>query len=79
MTRQEIEEHLRTYLKTEQGVNEAVTEKTLLSDLLDSLSVIETITDLEDRFGIDISDEKMAEIKTVGQAIDYLYLLLNPE
>ncbi len=45
----------------------------LLDDLgADSLDVVELITDLENEFGVRISDEAAAELYTVGRIVEYL-------
>ena len=53
---------------------EAVTDNASLQyDLLaDSLSLMELIVDLEKKFDIHISDEKVKELKTVGDVIQYI-------
>jgi acyl carrier protein len=38
----------------------------------DSLDLVELIMAFEDEFGGEISDEEAQEIKSVGQAVDYL-------
>ena len=38
----------------------------------DSLDLVELIMAFEDEFGGEISDEEAQQIKTVGQAVDYL-------
>jgi acyl carrier protein len=38
----------------------------------DSLDVVELVMALEDEFGIDIPDEEVGEIKTVGHAVSYI-------
>ena len=38
----------------------------------DSLDVVELIMELEDEFGITISDEAAAELYTVGRIVEYL-------
>jgi acyl carrier protein len=38
----------------------------------DSLDVVELVMAFEDEFGIDIPDEEVGEIKTVGDAVEYI-------
>jgi acyl carrier protein len=38
----------------------------------DSLDVVELVMAFEDEFGIDIPDEEVGNIKTVGNAVDYI-------
>ncbi len=38
----------------------------------DSLDLVELIMDLEERFGVKISDEEAQSITTVGEAVDFL-------
>ena len=53
---------------------ETVTMDTNLIDDLgaDSLDVVELIMELENEFGITISDEAAAELYTVGRIVEYL-------
>ena len=45
----------------------------LIDDIgADSLDVVELIMNLEDEFGIAISDEDAAQLYTVGRIVDYL-------
>ena len=45
----------------------------LIDDLgADSLDVVELIMELEDEFGVTISDEAAAELYTVGRIVEYL-------
>ena len=39
----------------------------------DSLDLVELIMEFEDKFGGEISDEDAQAIKTVGQAVEYLF------
>ena len=48
-------------------------ETNLIDDIgADSLDVVELIMELEDEFGITISDEAAAELYTVGRIVEYL-------
>ena len=49
------------------------TESNFVEDLrADSLDMIEIVMKVEDEFNIEIPDEDVENIKTVGQAIDYV-------
>ena len=57
---------------------EAVSEASFQEDLgADSLDVVELVMAFEDEFGIDIPDEEVGEIKTVGDAVNYIGKKLN--
>lgn len=43
----------------------------------DSLDVVELVMAFEDEFGIDIPDEEVNDIKTVGLAVSYIDKKLN--
>ena len=46
-------------------------ETRFIEDLkADSLDLVELVMDLEDRYGVEIPDEQLAEIKTVGQIVE---------
>ena len=53
---------------------ETITMDTNLIDDIgaDSLDVVELVMELEDTFGISISDEDAAELYTVRRIVDYL-------
>lgn len=38
----------------------------------DSLDLVELVMDLEDRYGVEIPDEQLAEVKTVGQIMELI-------
>lgn len=49
------------------------TETSFYNDLnADSLDLFQMITEFEDKYGIEFSNEDAEKIKTVGDAIDYI-------
>ncbi|MEU7581615.1 acyl carrier protein [Streptomyces sp. NPDC041068] len=53
--------------------SEVTTEKSFTDDLdIDSLSMVEITVVVEDRFGVKIPDDQVAELRTVGDAVSYI-------
>jgi acyl carrier protein len=75
MDEKEIFEKVKGIIVDLLGVDEAkiTLEARFREDLeADSLDLVELIMKFEDEFGGEISDKEAQEIKTVGQAVDYL-------
>jgi acyl carrier protein len=66
-----VREHLAEELEVDPG---RIEEGTRFRDDLDadSLDLYELVMELEDRYGISISEEQAASIETVGQAVDFV-------
>ena len=75
MTREEVLELIRTHLADELEVDPARIEPTtrFREDLeADSLDLYTLVQELEDTYGVKISDEEAAQILTVGAAVDFV-------
>lgn len=75
MTRQEILDAIAEHLADELGIDaESVTEDSRFKEDLDadSLDLYTLVQELEDRYGVQMTDQQAAEITTVGQAADFV-------
>ena len=73
MDRNEIETKVRKVLAEQLAVDESqVTPQARFAEDLnaDSLDLTEAVLALEDEMGIEIPEDEMEKVKTVGQAID---------
>ena len=57
-------------IDAEKGTMEAKLEEDLE---IDSLGIVEVVMAFEDEFGIEIDDEELTDVGTVGQAVNLLH------
>lgn len=75
MANEEIFGRIKEMLVEQLGVdeNDVTMEASFQDDLdADSLDLVELIMEMEDSFGIKISDEQAEKIRTVGQAVEFV-------
>lgn len=75
MTRDEVMDKVRAHLAEELEVPAGrIEEGTRFREDLDadSLDLYELVMELEDTYGIAVSEEEAAEIETVGQAVNFV-------
>jgi acyl carrier protein len=75
MTREQVYELIREHLADELDLDpEEIGEETRFKEDLeaDSLDLYTLVQELEDTYGVRISDEQAAGILTVGQAVEFV-------
>jgi acyl carrier protein len=75
MTREEVLELIRAHLADELELDPArITESTHFREDLaaDSLDLYTLVQELEDSYGVKMSDEEAAQIHTVREAVDFV-------
>jgi acyl carrier protein len=75
MTRDEVLQLIRSHLADELELDPARIEETtrFREDLeADSLDLYTLVQELEDTYGVRMSDEQAAQVLTVGQAVDFV-------
>lgn len=75
MTQEEILAGLSEIIDEIAGVpaDEITPEKTFVDDLdIDSLSMVEIAVAAQDKFGVEIPDDQLKDLKTVQDVIDYV-------
>jgi acyl carrier protein len=54
-------------------------DKSFVDDLqVDSLSLVEYTMELEDTFGIELPEEELTDVKTIGAFVDVILKKVNP-
>jgi len=74
--RDEVLAKVRGHLAEELGVDaESIGDATSFRDDLDadSLDLYELVMELEDTYGVKMTEEEAAGIETVGQAVDFVF------
>ncbi|HEL0015877.1 phosphopantetheine-binding protein [Streptococcus equi] len=80
MTEEVILEKIIALIKKQRSrIDFDITEKTALKDDLgvDSIELVEFVINIEDEFGIDIPDEDVDGIVSMGDMLNYLVKRLN--
>jgi acyl carrier protein len=75
LSREDVLVKVREHLSTELEVpRDRIQDSTRFRDDLDadSLDLYELVMELEDTYGLTVSDEEAARIETVGQAVDFV-------
>ena len=75
LSRDEVMTKVREHLSAELEVDPAkISDSTNFKEDLDadSLDLYELVMELEDNYGIRVSEEEAAEIATVGDAVDFV-------
>jgi acyl carrier protein len=75
MTREQVLELIRAHLAEELEIDPSrIEEPTRFKEDLeaDSLDLYTLVQELEDTYGVQISDEQATKILTVGQAVDFV-------
>ena len=75
METNEVFEKVKGLFVEDLGIDESkvTMEAKLEEDLeIDSLGIVEVVMAFEDEFGIEIDDEELSDVTTVGQAVNLL-------
>ncbi|MEV0681228.1 acyl carrier protein [Actinosynnema sp. NPDC050436] len=75
MSNEDIQKGLAAIVEEVAGVEAAdvTVDKSFVDDLdIDSLSMVEIAVQAEDKFGVKIPDDELANLKTVGDAVNYI-------
>lgn len=73
---------IKELIATQFNIDEnEINNETSFKDTLnaDSLDLVELVMALEDEFGLEVEDEDMEKIKTVGDAVEYITSVLEED
>ena len=76
METNEVFEKVKSLFIEDLGIDESkvTMDAKLEEDLeIDSLGIVEVVMAFEDEFGIEIDDEELSDVSTVGQAVNLLH------
>ena len=76
MEANEVFEKVKGLFVEDLGIDESkvTMDAKLEEDLeIDSLGIVEVVMAFEDEFGIEIDDEELADVSTVGQSVNLLH------
>ncbi len=66
------EERIHELIKEKFGLENVTNDMVLSKDLgADSIALLEIVMDVEDEFGVEIEDEALANLVTVGDVVSY--------
>ncbi|MEV4738521.1 MULTISPECIES: acyl carrier protein [unclassified Microbacterium] len=74
-TKDEVLSGLAELITDETGINasEVALEKSFTDDLdIDSISMMTIVVNAEEKFGVTIPDDEVKNLKTVGDAVDFI-------
>jgi acyl carrier protein len=67
---EKVVEILRPFVKAPEGVANVAMETSILKDLkVNSARLVDVVLEIEDMFGIEVSDDDADKVKTVGDAV----------
>jgi acyl carrier protein len=75
VSNEDIQKGLAEIVEEVAGVtaDDVTIDKSFVDDLdIDSLSMVEIAVQAEDKFGVKIPDDELANLKTVGDAVNYI-------
>ena len=76
MSNEEITQGLAAIVEEVAGVDsdDVTTEKSFVDDLdIDSLSMVEIAVAAQDKFGVEIPDDQLKNLKTVQDVVNYVH------